>query len=255
MKRAPAIISSVLLIACSGGSEVPTDDHIAVNSPNADSTSLEIDSCELEETYIIDTLEQSIIDAGLVNIQDSIPEILVDLKYSTTDNFMGEDVYGHMARAYLQPIVCASLKKSMKYLKEKDTSLTLLVYDAVRPRRVQQLMWDVVDLPAWEKGKFVSNPANGSLHNYGCAVDLTIAQNDGTPLDMGAGYDDPAKIAYPRYEKAYLDSGMLSTDQVANRDLLRSVMRAGSFWGISTEWWHFNRYNRETAKGMFEILE
>ena len=72
-------------------------------------------------------------------------------------------------------------------------------------------------MPLHEKTKFVSNPANGSIHNYGCAIDLTIANIDGTPLDMGAGYDDARKIAYPRYEQAYLDSGMLSLTQIENR--------------------------------------
>ncbi|MBD3636726.1 MAG: M15 family metallopeptidase [Crocinitomicaceae bacterium] len=195
------------------------------------------------------------IDAGLVNIQDIDSSILVELKYTTTDNFMEKDVYGHMTRAYLQPSVAEDLSKCQAYLKEKDSSLTLLVYDAVRPRSVQQYMWDILDMPIGEKVKFVSNPANGSLHNYGCAVDLTIAYLDGTPLDMGAGYDDIRKIAYPRYEQAYLDSGMLSLQQIENRQLLRETMRAGGFWNIQTEWWHFNRYNRSTAKSMFEIIE
>ena len=110
-------------------------------------------------------------------------------------------------------------------------------------------------MPIWEKTKFVSNPKNGSLHNYGCAVDLTIAHLNGDTLDMGAGYDDSRKIAYPRYEKAYLDSGMLSTQQIENRELLRETMRAGGFWNIQTEWWHFNRYSRDKAKQMFEIIE
>ena len=208
-----------------------------------------------EEIYIIDTLEQRIIDAGLVNIQDSIPDILVELRYSTENNFMGRDVYGHLERAYLQPDVAESLKKSQHKLKEIDSSLTLLVYDAVRPLSVQQLMWDILDMPVWEKTKFVSNPANGSIHNYGCAVDLTIAKTDGTPLDMGADYDDPAKIAYPRYEAHYLDSGLLTTQHYENRMLLRDVMRVGGFWGIQTEWWHFNRYSRERAKELYSILE
>ena len=74
-------------------------------------------------------------------------------------------------------------------------------------------------------------------------------------LDMGAGYDDIRKIAYPRHEKAYLDSGLLSKEHIANRELLREVMKAGGFWNIETEWWHFNRYSRDRAKTMFEIVE
>ncbi|MCG8574393.1 MAG: M15 family metallopeptidase [Flavobacteriales bacterium] len=248
-------VLTVLLLSCQGEGE--NELETPPITPQADTLTTDSVAVEEEivEEYIIDSLEQSIIDAGLLNIQDSIPDILVELKYSTTDNFMEEDVYGHMERAYLQPEVVMSLKKSQEKLKEIDSSLTLLVYDAVRPRRVQQIMWDVLDMPIWEKTKFVSNPANGSIHNYGCAVDLTIAHEDGTALDMGAGYDDPAKIAYPRHEQAYLDSGMLNLQQIENRELLRDVMKAGGFWGIQTEWWHFNRYSRDRAKEMFEILE
>lgn len=257
MRRLIAFVPGIFILSCSGEqtkvSDTPViseDTLLAVE----DSLNL-VDSTEIAEPYIVDTLEQKIIDAGLVNVQDSIPDILVDLKYSTEDNFMGKDVYGHMNRAYLQADVVLSLSEAQTYLKSIDSSLTLLIYDAVRPRSVQQYMWDILDMPIWEKTKFVSNPANGSIHNYGCAVDLTIANTDGIPLDMGAGYDDPAKIAYPRYEKAYLDSGMLSNEQIGNRELLRDVMREGHFWGIQTEWWHFNRYSRERAKSMYEILE
>jgi D-alanyl-D-alanine dipeptidase len=207
------------------------------------------------DTYIIDTLERRLIDSGLVNIQDVIPGILVDVRYSDTNNFMHQDVYGHLNRIYLQPDVAEDLKKVQAALKAKDSSLTLLVYDGVRPRSVQQLMWDILDMPIYEKTKFVSNPKNGSVHNYGAAVDLTIADTTGNPLDMGAGYDDPRKIAYPRFEQVYLDSGLITLEHIENRVLLRSVMRAGGFWGIQTEWWHFNRYSRARCGEMYRIVE
>ena len=156
---------------------------------------------------------------------------------------------------YLQKDVAEDLAKCQAYLQSKDSNLTLLVYDAVRPRSVQQYMWDILDMPIHEKTKFVSNPKNGSIHNYGCAVDLTIATKEGAALDMGAGYDDSRKIAYPRYEQAYLDSGLIDTTHIANRKLLREVMKAGGFWNIQTEWWHFNRYNRDRAKSLYEIIE
>ncbi|OIQ32707.1 MAG: hypothetical protein BM555_04750 [Crocinitomix sp. MedPE-SWsnd] len=244
------------LLACNGQQNTEND-SITENDTTADSIEI-IDSSLIEEPveeYIIDTLEQTIIDAGLVNIEDIDPSILVELRYSTENNFMEKDVYGHLNRAYMQEEVANSLAKSQKYLQEKDSSLSLLVYDAVRPRSVQQYMWDILDMPIWEKTKFVSNPANGSVHNYGCAVDLTISNLDGEPLDMGAGYDDSRKIAYPRHEKAYLDSGMLSVEQIDNRELLREVLKAGGFWNIQTEWWHFNRYSRSKAKELYDIIE
>ena len=250
------LIGSLLFLSSCNGSQ---------NKDKQDN-SADIDTIEVLDTvaeiieevippYIVDTLEQSIIDAGLFNVQDIDSSILVELRYSTENNFMEKDVYGHLNRAYLQEKVATDLSKCQAYLKEKDPNLTLLVYDAVRPRSVQQYMWDILDMPIWEKTKFVSNPKNGSLHNYGCAVDLTIAIINGEPLDMGAGYDDARKIAYPRYEQAYLDSGMLDSSQIANRVLLREVMKAGGFWNIQTEWWHFNRYNRETAKSLYESIE
>lgn len=205
--------------------------------------------------YAIDSLEKKIITAGLVNIQTLIPDIIVDVRYSTPNNFMQRDMYGSLARIYLQPSVAEDLKKSQSALKEIDSTLSLYVYDGVRPRSVQQYMWDILEMPIHEKTKFVSNPKNGSLHNYGAAIDLTIADSSGVPLDMGAEYDDIRKIAYPRYEKAYLDSGLLTQYQVANRELLRKVMKAGGFWNIQTEWWHFNRYNRAKARELFEIVE
>ena len=247
-------IAGLILISCQGGQSNEITEEVENNSDDSTNVIVE-DTVEVVEEYIIDTLEQTIIDAGLVNIQDIDPSILVDLKYSTEDNFMEKDVYGHMTRAYLQPGVAEDLMKCQEYLQEKDSSLTLLVFDAVRPRSVQQYMWDILDMPLHEKTKFVSNPANGSVHNYGCAIDLTIATLDGEPIDMGAGYDDPRKIAYPRYEQAYLDSGLLSLEQIENRKLLRETMKAGGFWNIQTEWWHFNRYSRSTAKTMFDIIE
>lgn len=245
---------SFLTVSCSQNTEIE-DTHI-VDVPDTSLTETDSVSIEIhQEPYVVDTLEQKLIDAGLVNIQDIIPGILIDVRYSDTNNFMGQDVYGHLNRIYLQPDVAEDLMKCQLKLQEIDSSLTLLVYDGVRPRSVQQIMWDILDMPVWEKTKFVSNPKNGSIHNYGAAVDLTIARLDGTPLDMGADYDDIRTIAYPKYEEAYLDSGMLSLDQIENRKLLRTVMQAGGFWGIQTEWWHFNRYNRETCREKFIIIE
>jgi D-alanyl-D-alanine dipeptidase len=246
----------VLLFSCSETeAETTLPNDVNKDTLSLQSDSLIKDTVVMEEPYIIDTLEQSIIDAGLINIHEIDSSILVDLKYSTEDNFMQKDVYGHMTRAYLQKEVAEDLAKCQAYLKSKDSNLTLLVYDAVRPRSVQQYMWDILDMPIHEKTKFVSNPKNGSIHNYGCAVDLTIASLNGEAIDMGAGYDDSRKIAYPRHEAAYLDSGLLDTNHIANRELLREVMKAGGFWNIQTEWWHFNRYNRDKAKSLFEIIE
>lgn len=253
-----AFVIPFVLHSCNGEQNTEKDSSIFTpqNSDSLIDSSLTIDSTEImQEVYIIDTLEQKLIDAGLVDISSIIAGILIDVRYSTENNFMNRDVYGHLNRIYLQPSVAEDLLKCQEKLKSIDSTLTLLVYDGVRPRSVQQYMWDILDMPTSEKTKFVSNPKNGSLHNYGAAVDLTIANSNGEPLDMGADYDDIRTIAYPKHEKAYLDSGMITKQHIENRELLRTVMKAGGFWGIPTEWWHFNRYNRDRAKELFDIVE
>jgi D-alanyl-D-alanine dipeptidase len=207
--------------------------------------------------FVKDTceLEKHLIRSGLVDIQKVIPRILIDLRYSDTNNFMHTDVYGDLERIYLQPDVAEKLKVAQEYLQSQDSTLTLLVFDGVRPRSVQQIMWDTVDIPINERGKFVSNPKNGSLHNYGAAVDITIAKLNGEELDMGTPYDDASPLSYPTMEATYLEKGELNKEQIANRKLLRAALSKGGFWNIQTEWWHFNSCNREQAKRKYEIIE
>lgn len=202
-------------------------------------------------------LEKRMIEVGLVDIQGIDSTLQVDVKYATIDNFMNRVLYEEYDKVYLQREVAERLSKAQKALQEIDTTLTLLVFDGTRPRSVQQEMWDALDtIPFNERVKFVSNPKNGSIHNYGCAVDLTIINKySGGWLDMGAGYDDLRKIAYPRHEAKFLASGELSKLQVENRKLLRQVMKAGGFWVIETEWWHFNAFSRSKASELFEIVE
>ncbi|MCE3296628.1 MAG: hypothetical protein K0R65_2342 [Crocinitomicaceae bacterium] len=193
---------------------------------------------------------------GLVDIQTIEPSILVDLKYASTDNFMKRRLYFDIDKLYLQKDVAERLAKVQHYLQELRPDLTLLVYDGVRPLSVQWAMWRALDtIPVKERVKFVSNPASGSIHNYGAAIDLTIAKKDGTPLDMGAGYDDIRKIAYPSWESHFLQTGELTKQQVENRKLLRKVMQSQGFSNIKTEWWHFNACSRVQAKARYKVLE
>jgi zinc D-Ala-D-Ala dipeptidase len=192
----------------------------------------------------------------LTDIQSLDSTILIDLKYAGTDNFMKQQLYFEIDRVYLQKDVALRLVKVQKYLKTLRPDLTLLIYDGVRPLSVQKAMWKALDtIPVKERTKFVSNPANGSIHNYGAAIDLTLASLDGKALDMGAGYDDIRKIAYPSLEAQFLKSGQLTKAQVDNRKLLRKVMKSQAFSNISTEWWHFNACSREQAKLKYAILE
>jgi D-alanyl-D-alanine dipeptidase len=198
-------------------------------------------------------LEQKLIDAGLVDIQSIDPSIQVELKYATTDNFLKENVYGELTRCYLQPSVANKLVKAQEILQKGHPNLSLLVYDGVRPRSVQYKMWEIVK--GTEQQKYVASPHSGSMHNYGASVDLTLAREDGTPLDMGTPFDFFGPLAQPRYEQQYLESGELSQQQLDNRRTLRAAMLAAGFHGILSEWWHFNAFPRDTFKQRFQRVE
>lgn len=201
-------------------------------------------------------LEQKLIDQGLENVEVEIPGIRVELKYSTTDNFFGEDVYGDLTRAYLQPEAIARLKKAQELLQADYPHFTLHVYDGVRPRSVQQILWDNLDKPDSVKPLYVADPKVGSLHNFGVAVDLTIFDSEAdSVLDMGTGYDFFGYTAYPDREDQMLEEGVITQSQIANREILRKVMNQAGFTGIGSEWWHFNAYSRKEAGEKFKIVE
>ncbi len=200
-------------------------------------------------------LEQSLIDKELVNVQAVDSTIQVDLRYSTTNNFVGADVYGDLENAYLQAEPARRLAQANVFLKERAPGYTLYVFDAVRPRRVQQILWDTLAYPLAEKPKYVANPQEGSIHNYGAAVDLTIADVSGQPIDMGTDFDYFGVLAYPTKEEELLAQGKLTPEQIANRRLLRDAMTRAGFSPITTEWWHFNAFSRREADRRYGIVE
>ncbi len=205
--------------------------------------------------YALKPIEVELIEQGLVNIHDLDTTLLVDLKYSGTDNFMGENVYEGMQNAYLQEEVARQLVQSQRYLKKIKPGYSLVVFDAARPRRIQQKMWDALNLPQVEKTKFLANPANGSVHSYGAAVDVGLVDEKGVVLDMGTPFDYFGEKAHPALEEEMLQTGKIKPVHVENRELLRRVMWHGGFWGIQTEWWHFNALTREQAKEKYSIIE
>ena len=202
------------------------------------------------------SLEAALKKQGLVDVQTVDSSILVDLKYSTTDNFVGIDVYGDLTRAYLQPMAARKLAAASHYLRAHHPDLRLLVYDAARPRAAQWNLWNALpDMPERQRRQYVADPRQGSIHNYGCAVDLTVATADGKALDMGTKYDFFGELAYPSQENRLLKAGKLTKAQIENRHLLRTAMRQGGFSPIEYEWWHFNALSRERAKRTFRIVE
>lgn len=208
---------------------------------------------ELEVKHQTDSV---LAQTNLIDIQQINPSIQVELKYATNDNFIGEVLYTRINRAFLQKDVAERLSNCQNFLKSIHPNYSLLVYDAVRPVSVQQKMWDALDtIPRSERGKFVSNPAHRSLHNYGAAVDITIVDERGKPLDMGSHFDDIRKIAYPSLEASFLESGELTQHHIENRKLLRKVMSSEGFRNIPTEWWHFNACSRDAARLKYTSLK
>ena len=193
---------------------------------------------------------------GLVDLEAFDERILIYLKYASEDNFMHQQLYDTIRQLFIQKEVAVRLSAVQDYLDSLNPGYRLLVYDGVRPVQVQKEMWDALDsIPPLNRGKFVSNPALGSVHNFGAAVDLTIADKFGKPLDMGAGYDDFRPIAFPSKEAHFLKTGELSKQQWENRRLLRKVMRSQKFSNIPSEWWHFNAYSRITASHRYQLLD
>lgn len=211
---------------------------------------------EFIETKKTSRFETSMQSQGLVNIQTLDSTILVDLKYSSEDNFFGEDVYGDFNKAFLQKVPAEALVKANEYLVKSNPDLRLLIYDAARPHSIQQVLWDKLDtIPPKRRKDFVADPAQGSIHNYGCAVDLTIFDLvTNKALDMGTKYDYFGDLAYPRLENKMLLEGKLTETQISNRLLLRNVMKKFSFESINSEWWHFNFYSRAKAKEHYTII-
>ena len=238
----------MILFSC-GNQNDSTIDPISKRKSNNPSPEEQIDSAK----KVLN--EKLVLSSNLVNIEEVNPKILVDLKYATTDNFMKMKLYARINKAFLQRDVALRLSNCQDYLSKLKPGYTLLIYDAVRPVSVQQKMWDALDsIPPKDRGKFVSNPTNRSLHNLGAAVDLTICNENGTPLDMGANYDDIRKIAYPELESYFLKIGELTKQQIENRELLRKVMRKEGFRNIPTEWWHFNACSRREGLAKYEVL-
>lgn len=235
-----------VLVACNTDDTVETVmpvDEVSIN------TEVLFDSTLLKKT------EKLFAEIGLVDLMKVDSSIQFDLKYATEDNFMGVQLYDTITRLFLQKEVAVRLSKSQRFLDSIRPGFSLLVYDGVRPRQVQQEMWDALDsIPIYRRGKFVSNPRNGSVHNFGAAVDLTILDSSGIVLDMGAGYDDFREIAFPKHEARFLKSGELTRTQYNNRVLLRKVMKHAGFYNIPSEWWHFNAYSRIPASLKYQLL-
>jgi zinc D-Ala-D-Ala dipeptidase len=222
--------------------------------PDAHQT-LEPNEARLQETITepITPLEKELLALGLVDVRSLDPTLLVDLKYARSDNFLGVDVYGELRRALLVPAAAEMLHRAHDRLKLRHADYRLLVVDAFRPRRVQRLMWERVQ--GTPQQPYVANPAAGSMHNYGAAVDITIVDAQGIPLDMGTPVDHFGILAKGREEERFLREGKLSAQQVANRRLLREVMVEAGFIPLPIEWWHFDAFEKQQVRTAYRLIE
>lgn len=162
----------------------------------------------------------------LVDLESAVRGIVLDIRYATTNNFTGKQLYP-VARAVLRRPVADKLAAAQKELAEQG--LGLKVFDGYRPLSVQRRMWEVFPNPG-----YVADPAKGSRHNRGAAVDLTLIRlSDRSELPMPTDYDDFTPKAHRNYTGA-------TAEQIRNRELLERVMEKHGFIGLGTEWWHFD---------------
>jgi D-alanyl-D-alanine dipeptidase len=164
----------------------------------------------------------------LVDVAKLDPRIKLEIRYATTDNFLSTPVYSS-ARAFLQRPAAEALLAAQRDLVQQGYGL--LIFDAYRPWYVTKMFWDATPP---DKHQFVADPSQGSRHNRGCAVDLSIYDlATGREIPMTGVYDEMSERSYPTYSGG-------TPEQRAHRDLLRAAMEKQGFAVYETEWWHFD---------------
>jgi D-alanyl-D-alanine dipeptidase len=180
---------------------------------------------------------------------DGIDGIAIDLRYAGTDNFDGRVLYAGIDCAWLRSEAAAGLEAAAAWLARTHPGLRLVVLDALRPQRVQEAIWrDVAGTPA---AHYFAEPARGSVHSFGMAVDATLRDASGRELDMGSGFDEMSLASHPALEAGQLAAGAITREHIDARTVLRSAMAAGGFHGIPHEWWHFDHGDRERVRREF----
>lgn len=167
----------------------------------------------------------SISDTTFVNLKDYSKDFVYDMKYATTDNFLKSKVYD-CAACFLRWKTVKALIKANDTFIQKGYKIKL--FDCYRPLDIQKKMWKIVSNP-----EYVADPAKGSIHNRGGAVDITLITLEGKELNMGTPFDFFGKEAshgYPFPDKKVMD----------NRKMLKKIMLKNGFKAFESEWWHYN---------------
>ena len=168
---------------------------------------------------------QEISDTTFVNVRDYVTDLVYEMKYATTDNFLKTKVY-ECDECYLRLKTVKALVDASKCFNRKGYKIKL--FDCYRPLNVQKKMWTIVPDP-----NYVANPVKGSIHNRGGAVDITLVDENGNELDMGTGFDhfgSESAHSYEQFERVILK----------NRKLLKKIMLRNGFEALDSEWWHYN---------------
>jgi D-alanyl-D-alanine dipeptidase len=163
--------------------------------------------------------------APLVPVQSLVPDAVLDIRYATTANFLHRVLYPCAAAYLLKPTV-EKLARAAVSLRSKG--FRLLIHDAYRPLSAQRALWQ-----AAPDKRFVADPARGSMHNRGAAVDAALADLDGRALAMPSDFDEFSE----RAAHAYLGGDSRARDR---RDALRRAMEDAGFSALEAEWWHYS---------------
>jgi D-alanyl-D-alanine dipeptidase len=176
----------------------------------------------------------------------SLQGVRHDLRYAGRDNFAGRILYEGLDCAWVRTPAGEGLERAAAWLARERPGWQLLVLDALRPQRVQEAIWaDVAGTPA---AQWFADPARGSIHSFGMAVDVTLLDEQGRELDMGSGYDEMSPLSMPELHAEHLALGRLSAAQLAARGWLHAAMSRGGFQGIPNEWWHFDHGDRVAVR-------
>ena len=167
----------------------------------------------------------SLPDTSFVRLADYSKDFVYDMKYATTDNFLEKQVY-ECDECYTRVNTAKALIAVNKAFMEEGYRIKF--YDCYRPHSVQKKMWEIYPNPT-----YVADPAKGSIHNKGGAVDITLVDMEGNELDMGTSFDFFGKKAHHAFSE-------LPEEVLNNRKVLKATMEAYGFNAITSEWWHYN---------------
>lgn len=170
--------------------------------------------------------------SSLVDVAKLSSMFYLDIRYATINNFLEESLYD-CAKCLLLPEVAEAVINASYYFCDRGYSIQF--FDCYRPLSVQKKMWKKVPNPI-----YVADPAKGSVHNRGAAVDLTLVTLEGETVDMGTDYDFFGRAAH-------IDNYNLPREVLANRKILQEGMLQFGFTTIQSEWWHFNYKNKSGA--------